>query len=166
MAELGLKKKEIEAIDFAFDVYDLKGDGRVDAFYAGDLFCACNLNSTLKTIKEIGGVTEKGQKYLKKEEIYPIYKTYKDSKDQGSFHDFVENLKLYDTNANNQPSPDDSSDSEGGHPSKKKGKKNEVLEAIRILNGERKTNPVDTTQNIKTQFLQCQVCPTLLSTLQ
>merc|ERR1712224_115776 len=50
MAELGLKKKEIDAIDFAFDVYDFKGDGKVDAFYAGDLIRACNLNPTLKTI--------------------------------------------------------------------------------------------------------------------
>merc|ERR1712080_270744 len=54
MAELGLKKKEIDAINFAFDVYDFKGDGKVDAFYAGDLIRACNLNPTLKTIKEIG----------------------------------------------------------------------------------------------------------------
>merc|ERR1712154_563939 len=46
MAELGLKKKEIDAIDFAFDVYDFKGDGKVDAFYAGDLIRACNLNPT------------------------------------------------------------------------------------------------------------------------
>merc|ERR1712222_113727 len=44
MAELGLKKKEVDAIDFAFDVYDFKGDGKVDAFYAGDLIRACNLN--------------------------------------------------------------------------------------------------------------------------
>eukprot|EP00091_Calanus_sinicus_P020959 TRINITY_DN5_c0_g2_i13.p1 TRINITY_DN5_c0_g2~~TRINITY_DN5_c0_g2_i13.p1 ORF type:complete len:114 (-),score=19.51 TRINITY_DN5_c0_g2_i13:593-901(-) len=46
MAELGLKKKEIDAIEFAFDVYDFKGDGNVDAFYAGDLIRACNLNPT------------------------------------------------------------------------------------------------------------------------
>merc|ERR1719507_1096345 len=89
MAELGLKKKEVEAIDFAFDVYDFKGDGNVDAFY---------LNPTLKTIAEIGGETEKGKKQLKKAEVYPIYKAAKDSKDQGGFHDFVEILKLYDKN--------------------------------------------------------------------
>merc|ERR1712096_17524 len=98
MAELGLKKKEVEAIDFAFDVYDFKGDGNVDAFYAGDLLRACNLNPTLKTIGEIGGETEKGKKQLKKAEVYPIYKAAKDSKDQGGFHDFVEILKLYDKN--------------------------------------------------------------------
>merc|ERR1711863_138032 len=76
----------------------LEGDGNVDAFYAGDLLRACNLNPTLKTISEIGGESEKGKKMLKKAEVYPIYKAAKDSKDQGGFHDFVEILKLYDKN--------------------------------------------------------------------
>merc|ERR1712200_215866 len=83
MAELGLKKREVDAIDFAFDVYDFKGDGKVDAFYLGDLVRACNLNPTLKTIAEIGGQTEKGKKVLSKAECYPAYKAAKDSKDQG-----------------------------------------------------------------------------------
>merc|ERR1712179_414927 len=98
MAELGLKKKEIDAIEFAFDVYDFKGDGKVDAFYAGDLIRACNLNPTLKTITEIGGGLAKGTKFLGKADIFPMYKACKDSKDQGGFHDFVEILKLYDKN--------------------------------------------------------------------
>merc|ERR1712186_92598 len=95
MAELGLKKKEIDAIDFAFDVYDFKGDGKVDAFYVGDLI------PTLKTIAEVGGTTEKGQKMITKAEVFPMYKACKDSKDQGGFHDFVEILKLYDKNDDN-----------------------------------------------------------------
>merc|ERR1712203_759625 len=99
MAELGLKKKEIDAINFAFDVYDFKGDGKVDAFYAGDLIRACNLSPTLKTIKEIGGGCGKGEKFLAKPDVFPMYKACKDSKDQGGFHDFVEILKLYDKNA-------------------------------------------------------------------
>merc|ERR1711862_721063 len=66
MAELGLKKKEVEAIEFAFDVYDFKGDGNVDAFYTGDLIRACNLNPTLKTIAEIGGTTEKARSHSKR----------------------------------------------------------------------------------------------------
>merc|ERR1711962_1715561 len=73
MAELGLKKKEIEAIDFAFDVYDFKGDGKGDAFYAGDLMRA----STLKTIEAIGGTAEKGKKQLVKDEVFPMYKAAK-----------------------------------------------------------------------------------------
>ena len=57
------------AINFAFDVYDFKGDGKVDAFYTGDLIRACNLNPTLKTIEEIGGQAEKGKKMLSKERL-------------------------------------------------------------------------------------------------
>jgi len=101
MAELGLKKKEIAAIDFAFDVYDFKGNGQVDAFYTGDLIRACNLNPTMKTIEEVGGTTEKDQKFFTKAEVFPLYKACKDSKDQGGFHDFVEILKLYDKNEDN-----------------------------------------------------------------
>jgi len=99
MAELGLKVKEIAAIEFAFDVYDFKGDGKVDAFYTGDLVRACNLNPTLKTINEVGGLAEKGKKFLSKADVFPMYKACKDSKDQGGFHDFVEIMKLYDKNA-------------------------------------------------------------------
>merc|ERR1712172_285410 len=94
MAELGLKKKEIDAINFAFDVYDFKGDGKVDAFYVGDLVRACNLNPTLKTINEIGGGVAKGEKFLSKPDVFPMYKACKDSKDQGGFHDFVEILEF------------------------------------------------------------------------
>ena len=80
-------------------MYDFKGDGKVDCFYIGDLVRACNLNPTLKTIKEIGGGGAKGAKFLSKPKVYPMYKACKDSKDQGGFHDFVEILKLYDKNA-------------------------------------------------------------------
>merc|ERR1712228_507408 len=68
------------------------GDGKVDAFYAGDLIRACNLNPTLKTIAEIGGTTEKGKKTLTKADVFPMYKAAKESKDQGGFHDFVKIL--------------------------------------------------------------------------
>ena len=54
-----------------------------------------------RLIDEIRGTTEKGQKMLSKEEVFPIYKAAKDSKDQGGFHDFVEILKLYDKNDDN-----------------------------------------------------------------
>ena len=84
-------------------------------------------------------VTEK--EVTEKEEIYHIYKAYKDSKDKGSFHNFVENQ------------PDDSSNS------KEEGKTNEVLKAIKILIGEIKRNPVDTPQNIKTQVPKMPIPP-------
>ena len=86
-------------IKFAFEVYDFKGDGKVDAFYIGDLIRACNLNPTNNTIYNMcGGLQEKSKKMITIDEMYPIFKTAKDSKDTGGIHDFVEILKLYDKN--------------------------------------------------------------------
>ena len=83
MAQIGLKQENIEAIKFAFDVYELMNDGKVDAFYTGDLFNTYKLNSHLKTIEGIGRIAEKGDKYLQKEELYHIYKAYKEYKEDG-----------------------------------------------------------------------------------
>merc|ERR1712037_3981 len=89
----------LKKIKFAFEVYDFKGDGKVDGFYIGDLVRACNLNPTMKTIVEIGGEKEKGKKTIVLEDMYPLSKKAKDSKDTGGIHDFVEILKLYDKNS-------------------------------------------------------------------
>merc|ERR1711935_274290 len=95
----GIHPRDIEKIKFAFEVYDFKGDGKVDGFYIGDLVRACNLNPTMKTIVEIGGEKEKGKKTIVLEDMYPLFKKAKDSKDTGGIHDFVEILKLYDKNS-------------------------------------------------------------------
>merc|ERR1712055_35173 len=78
----GIHPRDVEKVKFAFDVYDFKGDGKVDGFYIGDLLRACNINPTLNTI----------------DEFYPIFAKAKASKDTGAIHDFVEILKLYDKN--------------------------------------------------------------------
>jgi len=95
----GIHPRDVEKIKFAFEVYDFKGDGKVDGFYIGDLVRACNLNPTMKTIAEIGGEKEKGKKTIGLEDMYPLFKKAKDSKDTGGIHDFVEILKLYDKNS-------------------------------------------------------------------
>merc|ERR1712194_575613 len=95
----GIHPRDIEKIKFAFEVYHGKGDGKVDGFYIGDLVRACNLNPTMKTIVEIGGEKEKGKKTIVLEDMYPLFKKAKDSKDTGGIHDFVEILKLYDKNS-------------------------------------------------------------------
>ena len=85
-------------VKFAFDVYDFKGDGKVDGFYIGDLLRACNLNPTLLVIDEVGGMKEKGKKIMVIDDFYPIFAKVKLSKAGGGIHDFVEILKLYDKN--------------------------------------------------------------------
>merc|ERR1712088_378159 len=64
-----------------------------------EISSACNLNPTMKTIVEIGGEKEKGKKTIVLEDMYPLFKKAKDSKDTGGIHDFVEILKLYDKNS-------------------------------------------------------------------
>merc|ERR1712113_572314 len=94
----GLHPRDVEKIKFAFEVYDFKGDGKVDGFYIGDLIRACNINPTNKTIDAVGGQKEKGKKIVTLEDMYPLFKAAKESKDTGGIHDFVEILKLYDKN--------------------------------------------------------------------
>ena len=119
MADLGLKKKDIDgtvyfpdqitflhfafilllssAVNFAFDVYDFKGNGSIDAFYVGDVLRACNLNPTLACIGEIGGKEEEGKATISLEAFWPKFKQAKEEP-KGGFHDYVEILKLYDKN--------------------------------------------------------------------
>merc|ERR1711982_43029 len=94
----GIHPREVEKVKFAFDVYDFKGDGKVDGFYIGDLLRACNLNPTLATIDEVGGMKEKGKKIMVIDDFYPIFAKVKLAKGTGGIHDFVEILKLYDKN--------------------------------------------------------------------
>merc|ERR1712110_975400 len=94
----GIHPRGVEKVKFAFDVYDFKGDGKVDGFYIGYLLRACNINPTLNTIDELGGEKEKGKKMMKIDDFYPIFAKAKASKDTGGIHDFVEILKLYDKN--------------------------------------------------------------------
>jgi len=113
----GIHPRDVEKVKFAFDVYDFKGDGKVDGFYIGDLLRACNLNPTLATIDEVGGMKEKGKKIMVIDDFYPIFAKVKLAKGTGGIddfypifakvklakgtggiHDFVEILKLYDKN--------------------------------------------------------------------
>merc|ERR1712179_775539 len=94
----GIHPRDVEKVKFAFDVYDFKGDGKVDGFYIGDLLRARNLNPTLATIDEVGGMKEKGKKIMNIDDFYPIFAKIKLAKNAGGIHDFVEILKLYDKN--------------------------------------------------------------------
>merc|ERR1712122_207725 len=84
----GLHPRDVEKIKFAFEVYD----------FIGDLIRACNINPTGKTIDAVGGQKEKGKKIVTLEDMYPLFKLAKESKDTGGIHDFVEILKLFDKN--------------------------------------------------------------------
>merc|ERR1711894_729400 len=76
-----LSPKDMERARFASDIYDFEGKARMDLFYLGDVLRGLNLSPTLKKIAELGGTKTKGEKFIKLEEFYPVYKEVKNSKD-------------------------------------------------------------------------------------
>ncbi|CRK87920.1 CLUMA_CG001706, isoform A [Clunio marinus] len=95
-----LKDQEIENAEFAFGIYDCDGSGKVDAYDIPDVLRALNLNPTLELCEKMGATKKRGEKKLTVEEFLPIYGQVKVQKDQGSFEDFLECLKLYDKEEN------------------------------------------------------------------
>jgi Ca2+-binding EF-hand superfamily protein len=95
-----LKDADIEKAEFAFGIYDCDGSGKVDAYDIPDVLRSLNLNPTLELCEKMGATKKRGEKKLSCEEFLPIFAQVKNQKDQGSFEDFLECLRLYDKQEN------------------------------------------------------------------
>ncbi|KAL7024992.1 hypothetical protein ACKWTF_013296 [Chironomus riparius] len=91
-----LKDQDIENAEFAFGIYDCDGSGKVDAYDIPDVLRSLNLNPTLELCEKMGATKKRGEKKLSVEEFLPIFAQVRATKDQGSYEDFMECLKLYD----------------------------------------------------------------------
>jgi len=91
-----LKDQDIENAEFAFGIYDCDGSGKIDAYDIPDVLRALNCNPTLELCEKMGATKKRGEKKLTVEEFLPIFGQVKVQKDQGSYEDFMECLKLYD----------------------------------------------------------------------
>lgn len=90
----------VPGAEFAFSIFDLEGEGTIDACQIGDVLRSLNLNPTLAMCEKMGQTKRKGEKKLTVEEFLPIFGQVKKDKDQGCYEDFLECLKLYDKNEN------------------------------------------------------------------
>ncbi|KAK4880942.1 hypothetical protein RN001_004261 [Aquatica leii] len=95
-----LSSRDVERAEFVFSIYDFEGNGSCDAVNLGDMLRALNQNPTLALIEKLGGTKKKNEKKLKLDEFLPIYSQVKKEKEQGTFEDFLECLKLYDKEEN------------------------------------------------------------------
>ncbi|XP_008546374.1 myosin light chain 1 [Microplitis demolitor] len=95
-----LSPREVERAEFCFSIYDADGTNVIDAVDLGNVLRALNLNPTNATIEKMGGTTKRGEKTLTVEEFLPIFEQLKNDKDQGTYEDFLECLKLYDKQEN------------------------------------------------------------------
>jgi Ca2+-binding EF-hand superfamily protein len=95
MAITDKKKDELKEI---FNLYDEELDGKIDCLQIGDVVRAAGLKPTNAMITKASGqeYKRKGEKRLTFEEWLPIYEQLTKEKEQGSFHDFMEGLKVFD----------------------------------------------------------------------
>jgi len=83
------------------DIYDWDGKGELDMFFFGDIMYALGMNTTKKVCVGLGQTDEEGKKFAKFDEVVAKVKEAASTPDsQGTYHDYIELLKLYDKNSN------------------------------------------------------------------
>jgi len=92
---------DAEACKKICDIYDWDGKGELDLFYLGDIMYAMGFNTTKKVCVGLGQTDEEGKKFAKFDDVVAMCETAVKTPDsQGTYHDYVELLKLYDKNSN------------------------------------------------------------------
>merc|ERR1712079_46654 len=96
-----IKMVDAEAVKKICDIYDWDGKGELDLFFLGDVMYALGMNTTKKVCVGLGQTDEEGKKFAKFDEIVEKVTAAKNTPDSsGTYHDYVELLKLYDKNNN------------------------------------------------------------------
>ncbi|XP_024070232.1 myosin light chain 1/3, skeletal muscle isoform isoform X3 [Terrapene carolina triunguis] len=87
----------------AFLLFDRTGEGKIVLSQVGDIIRALGQNPTNSEIKKILGNPSKEEMNAKKitfEEFLPMMQAAANNKEQGTFEDFVEGLRVFDKEGN------------------------------------------------------------------
>ena len=96
-----VKMVDAEAVKKICDIYDWDGKGELDLFFLGDIMYALGMNTTKKVCVGLGQTDEEGKKFAKFDDIVEKVNAAKTTPDSsGTYHDYIELLKLYDKNSN------------------------------------------------------------------
>jgi len=92
-----MSKKQDELKE-VFNLYDEELDGKIDCLQIGDVARACGLKPTNAMVTKAQGADykRKGEKRITFEEWLPIYEQLSKEKEQGTFADFMEGLRVFD----------------------------------------------------------------------
>ncbi|XP_065053538.1 myosin-2 essential light chain-like [Rhopilema esculentum] len=81
----------------AFNLFDKRGDGKIDSSQLGDILRALGLNPTQADVAKIRkDIDPTGEKRISFEEFLPIYHTQESKRRVGEFESFVEGFKVFD----------------------------------------------------------------------
>uniref|UniRef100_A0A8C9BX11 Myosin light chain 6B n=1 Tax=Phocoena sinus TaxID=42100 RepID=A0A8C9BX11_PHOSS len=96
-------KDQLEEFKEAFELFDRVGDGKIQYSQCGDVMRALGQNPTnAEVLKVLGNPKsdEMNVKVLDFEHFLPMLQTVAKNKDQGTYEDYVEGLRVFDKEGN------------------------------------------------------------------
>jgi len=87
----------------AFSLFDRTGDDKIFLAQAGDVFRALGQNPTNQEVAKVLGNPSKEDLNVKRltfEEFLPMLQSISKNREQGSYEDFVEGLRVFDKDGN------------------------------------------------------------------
>ncbi|XP_077184633.1 myosin light polypeptide 6-like [Paroedura picta] len=96
-------KEQLEDYKEAFGLFDRVGDGKIQLSQCGDVMRALGQNPTNADIMKVLGhpkPDELNSKRVEFEEFLPMLQTIAKNKDQGTYEDYVEGLRVFDKEGN------------------------------------------------------------------
>jgi len=94
MANIG--EEELEEIKERFDMYDKKGDGKVEDFQIIEVIRACGLNPLTHEVQKMIDDSELKGKRVDLETFCGIHEQIKNAPGQAGYEDMMEAFKTYD----------------------------------------------------------------------
>lgn len=96
-------KEQLEEYKEAFGLFDRVGDGKIQLSSCGDVMRALGQNPTNADINKVMGhpkPDELNSRRVEFEEFLPMLQTIVKSKDQGTYEDYLEGLRVFDKEGN------------------------------------------------------------------